>query len=182
MKRMKWPGTNDPYKRRKTIRFLIITAIIGVSVAAAAATIQSVIQANDPLKVCINDRFTPYRISATLEIWVDGNQAEIPANIGMNEGEFGECQRSMYTLSGDGTIYAEWEEEYQFELGHFLWMWNFPIRDMEQSQSAIYVNGEKSSHFIQIPLQDGFNYRAEFVSKDYDESQDRDFMPPARDE
>ncbi len=182
MTSVKWPGTRDPYKRRKTIRFLIITAIIGVSVAAVAATVQSIVNADDPLKVCINDRFTPYRISATLEIWVDGNQADIPANIGMNEGEFGECQRSMYTLTSDGTIHAEWEDAYPFELGHFLWMWDFPIRDMEQSKSTIYVNGDPSPHFISVPFQDGFNYRAEFVSKEYDESQDSDFMPPARDE
>ena len=178
---MKWPGTSDPYKRRKTIRFLIITAIIGVSVAAVSATAQIILNEDNPLKACIDDRLTPYRISATLELWVDGNRAEIPANIGFGEGELGDCQRSMYTLTSDGTIYAEWEEEYAFQLGHFLWMWDFPLRDMEQSKSTIYVNGEESSHFISVPFQDGFHYRAEFVSKDFDESVDRDFMPPSRD-
>lgn len=179
---MKWPGTSDPYKRRKTIRFLIITAIIGVSVAAVSAGIQPILNENNPLKVCIDDRFTPYKISATLELWVDGSQAEIPANIGFGEGEFGDCQRTMYTLAGDGIIYAEWEEEYPFELGHFLWMWDFPLRDMEESKSVIYVNGEETPHFIKVPFQDGFHYKAEFVSKDFDISQDRDFMPPLRDE
>ena len=42
----------------------------------------------------------------------------------------------MYTLTNDGTIYAEWEEEYPFEIGHFLWMWDFPLRDMDQSKST----------------------------------------------
>lgn len=195
---MKWPGTSDPYKRRKTVRFLIITTIIGFSVAMIFATVQLVLNQDNPLKVCINDRLTPYKISATLDLWVDGNQAEIPANIGFKaadlgfletladaifgKGDLGDCQRSMYTLTGDGTIHAEWEEEYPFELGHFLWMWDFPLRDMEQSKSVIYVNGEVSPHFISVPFQDGFHYRAEFVSKDFDESVDRDFMPPARDE
>ena len=179
---VKWPGTSDPYKRRKTLRFLLITAIIGISVAGVSAALQLVLSADDPLKACIDDRFTPYRVTATLELWVDGNQADIPANIGFGEGELGDCQRSMYTLSDDGTIHAEWEEAYPFELGHFLWLWDFPLRDMEQSKSVVYVNGEESPHFISVPFQDGFHYRAEFVSKDFDESQDRDFMPPSRDE
>ena len=179
---MKWPGTHDPYKRRQTIRFLVITAIIGVSVAGISTVVNSTMSANDPLKVCINDRSTPYRLSVTLELWVDGRQAEIPANIGLNQGELADCQRSMYTLNSDGTIYAEWETEYPFEIGHFLWMWNFPLRDMVESESAVYADGRLSPDFIRTLLQDGAHYRAEFVSKEYDESQDSDFMPPSRDE
>ena len=171
---MIWPGTNDPYKRKKTIRFLIITAIIGISVAAASAAIQYVVNADNPLKACINDRQTPYRITATLELMVDGIEAEIPANIGNTDG----CQRTMYTLSDDGTIYAEWEEEYPFEIGHFLWMWDFPLRDMVQDKSGIFVDGQPSQHFTNHPFIDGAHYKAVFTSKDYDTSKDSDFLPP----
>lgn len=172
---MKWPGTSDPYKRNKTIKFLIITAIIGIAAAAASSTVQQLANIDNPLKVCINDRETPYKIKATLELYVDGQKADIPANIGMNDGK---CQRTMYTLSDDGTIYAEWEEEYPFEIGHFLWIWDFPLRDMDQSKSTIYVNGRESPQFINTPLQDGYHYKAEFTSKAYDESKDKDFLPP----
>lgn len=170
---MNWPGMGDPYKRKKTIKFLIITAIIGISVAAGSTAIQQWANIDNPLKVCINDRNTPYKISATLELWVDGQKAEIPANVGFQDG----CQRTMYTLSDDGVIYAEWEEEYPFEIGHFLWMWDFPLRDMDQSKSTIYVNGKESPHFINHPFQDGYHYKAEFTSKAYDESKDQDFLP-----
>ena len=169
-----WPGTNDPYKRKRTIRFLIITAIIGISAAAASSALQYVIYPNDPIKACIEDRDTPYKIKASLELYVDGKQAEIPANIGIND----DCQRSMYTLTGDGTIYAEWEKEYPFEIGHFLWMWEFPLKDMNQEKSTIYVDGVKSSSFINHPLQEGKHYRADFTSKAYDESKGSDFLPP----
>ena len=170
---MIWPGMGDPYKRKKTLKFLLITAIIGISVAAASTLIQQWINVDNPLKVCINDRDTPYKITATLELWVDGNKADIPANIGFKEG----CQRTMYTLGDDGKIYVEWKEEYPFEIGHFLWMWDFPLRDMDQSKSTIYVNGKESSHFINHPLQDGYHYKAVFTSKAYDESKDTDFLP-----
>lgn len=171
---MIWPGMGDPYKRKKTLKFLLITAIIGISVAAASTFVQQWANMDNPLKVCINERDTPYKISATLELWVDGNKAEIPANIGFEDGG---CQRTMYTLNDDGTIYAEWEEEYPFEIGHFLWIWDFPLRDMDQGKSTIYVNDKESPHFINHPLQQGYHYKAVFTSKAYDEAKDKDFLP-----
>jgi len=171
---MNWPGMGDPTKRRKTLRFLGITAIIAISVGVGSSLIQGQISQNDPLKVCINDRDTQYAISVKLELYIDKQRAEIPANIGFDDG----CQRSLYTLNDDGVIYAEWIEEYPFEIGHFLWSWDFPMRDMEQSKSKIIVNGKESPHFINELLVDGYTYRAEFTSKDYDTSKDADFMPP----
>ncbi len=173
---MIWPGMGDPYKRKKTLKFLAITAVIAISVGIASTVIQGQVNQNNPLKVCINDREAPYKIKATLEIIIDGLPTLIPANI--NAGLDGECQRTMYTLTDDGVIYAQWEEEYSFQIGHFLWMWDFPLRDMEQSKSVIYVNGKESSQFINQPLQDGYHYKAVFTTKAHDESKDSDFLPP----
>ena len=164
----------DPTKRKKTLKFLGITAIIAISVGVGSSLIQGQMNLDNPLKVCINDRDTNYEISVKLELYVDKQRAEIPANIGFEDG----CQRSLYTLNDDGIIYAEWTEEYPFEIGHFLWSWEFPMRDMEQSKSKIIVNGKESPHFINELLVDGYTYRAEFTSKDYDTSKDADFMPP----
>ena len=171
---MIWPGMGDPTKRKKTLKFLAITALIAISVGVASSLIQAQLGQNDPLKVCINDKDTKFAISATLELYVDGNKADIPANIGFEDG----CQRSLYTLPDDGTIYAEWMEEYQFEIGHFLWSWDFPIKDMVLDKSRILVNGKESPYFINELLIDGSHYRAEFTSKEYDDTKDTDFMPP----
>ncbi len=171
---MIWPGMGDPAKRKQTIRFLLITAGIAISVGVGSSLVQTQISISDPLKNCINNRDTTYKISATLELFVDGQKADIPANIGFEEG----CQKSLYTISNDGTIYAEWETEYPFEIGHFLWVWDFPLRDMDQSKSRILVNGIESADFIHAPFVDGYHYKAEFTSKTYDESKDTDFMPP----
>ena len=164
----------DPTKRKKTLKFLGMTAIIAISVGVGSSLIQGQMNLDNPLKVCINDRDTKYEISVKLELYIDKQRAEIPANIGFEDG----CQRSLYTLNDDGIIYAEWIEEYPFEIGHFLWSWEFPMRDMEQSKSKIIVNGKESPHFINELLVDGYTYRAEFTSKDYDTSKDADFMPP----
>ena len=164
----------DPTKRKKTLKFLGMTAIIAISVGVGSSLIQGQMNLDNPLKVCINDRDTKYEISVKMELYIDKQRAEIPANIGFEDG----CQRSLYTLNDDGIIYAEWTEEYPFEIGHFLWSWDFPMRDMEQSKSKIIVNGKESPHFINELLVDGYTYRAEFTSKDYDTSKDADFMPP----
>ena len=171
---MNWPGMGDPTKRRKTLRFLGITAIIAISVGVGSSLIQGQISQNDPLKVCINERDTQYAISVKLELYIDKQRAEIPANIGFDDG----CQRSLYTLNDDGVIYAEWIEEYPFEIGHFLWIWDFPLKDMDLSKSRIIVNGVESKLFINEPLVQGYHYKAEFTSKEHEESKDTDFLPP----
>ena len=171
---MIWPGMGDPYKRKKTIRLLIVTAIVGAVVFFGAQAVTNVLTADDPLKNCINERDTPYKISVSLELIVDGVKADIPANIGFEE----ECQRSLYTISNDGVIYAEWQEEYPFEIGHFLWTWDFPLRDMDQSKSKMFVNDKFTDDFIHAPLVEGYSYRAEFTSKAYESTEDTDFLPP----
>jgi len=179
---MRWPGTGDPKRRKKTIKFLIILLIIGVTVGVSSSVIQGFLGQSDPLKVCIEDRNTPYKMSVTLELYVDGNKAVIPANIGF-EGTIdgvlkSDCQHSLYTITDDGTIYAEWEEEYPFEIGHFLWIWEFPMKDMDESKSRMIVDGKETDEGIHVLLKHGSVYRAEFYSEGFDESQESDFLPP----
>jgi hypothetical protein len=177
---MIWPGMGDPSKRGKTIRYLIITAAIGIGVAAASSSIQVLLNTDNPLKVCINDKETDYKITATMELYVDKQKAEIPANIGND----GNCRHALYTLTNDGTIHAEWKEPYPFEIGHFLWTWTtyhkdgFPMRDMDEKKSKIFMDGKESDAGIHTPLVDGAHYRAEFITKTYDSSTEKDFLPP----
>ena len=172
---MIWPGMGDPRKRKKTLRFLAITAVIAIGVGAASSLLQAQLSLDDPLKVCINDKNTTYKISATVELYVDKMKANIPANVGITpEG----CQKSIYTISDSGKIYAEWTEEYPFEIGHFLWVWDFPLKDMDLTKSRILVTGMESELFINSPLVQGQHYKAEFTSKEYEESKDKDFLPP----
>lgn len=171
---MIWPGMGDPYKRKKTIKFLLFSAAIGAVAVIFTTMVVNPFIGEQPRSACINDIEKNWKISFTVELYVDNEKADIPANIGFMEGG---CQRAIYTLSDDGTVYAEWKEDPEFEIGHFLWIWDFPLRDMEQSKSTMYVNGKESEHFISHPLQDGYHYKAEFTSKDYDTSKDSDFLP-----
>ena len=171
---MIWPGMGDPYKRKKTIKFLLFSAAIGAVAVIFTTMVVNPFIGEQPRSACINDIEKNWKISFTIEVYIDNQIADIPANIGFMEGG---CQRAIYTLSDDGTVYAEWKEDPEFEIGHFLWIWDFPLRDMEQSKSTMYVNGKESEHFISHPLQDGYHYKVEFTSKDYDTSKDSDFLP-----
>ena len=171
---MIWPGMGDPAKRKQTIKFLIITAAVAIGVGVTSSIVQSQFSTNDPLKQCINNRDTKYKISATLEVIVDGKKADIPAKVGFLDG----CQKSLYTLTNDGVIYAEWDEKYDFEIGQFLWIWKFPLRDMDESKSRILVNEVESPDFIHTKIEDGYHYKGEFVTKGADTSKEHDFLPP----
>ncbi|MGQ0605757.1 MAG: hypothetical protein ACT4OD_02220 [Candidatus Nitrosotenuis sp.] len=177
---MNWPGLGNPAKRKDTIRYLIITAAIAISIGTASIFIQQWLSLDNPLRVCINDVDSEYKITAIMELYVDKQKVEIPANIGNNEN----CRHSLYTLTNDGVIHAEWKQEYPFEIGHFLWTWTtyhengFPMRDMNEKESKIYIDGKESSNFIREPLVNGAHYRAEFFTKNYDKASENDFLPP----
>ena len=171
---MKWPGATDPYKRNKTIKFLIISAIIGASAVLLTTVIVNPTIASQPHNACIENMNTPWKISFTFEMIKDNQKAEVQPNIGITEEG---CQRAIYTLSNDGTVYAEWVENPNFEIGHFLYISGFKYRDMEESKTEVYVNDKLSTNGLKTPIQDGYHYKAVFVSKDYDTSKDTDFLP-----
>ena len=159
---MFWPGMGDPAKRKKTLKYLAITAAIGISVALTNTYIQTQIKKDDPLYQCINGRNDlQYQISATLEVMVDGKKKDIPSNVGITK----DCKRSLYTLSDDGTIHISSTKNYPFEVGQFLWIWGFNLRDMDETKSKIYANGIESPDFVHTMIEDGTHYKAEFVSK-----------------
>jgi hypothetical protein len=158
---MIWPGMGDPAKRKKTLKYLVITAAIGISVAVGNTYFQAQLKQNDPLYQCTNGKDIKYQISATLEVIVDGVKKDIPANVGITK----DCQRSLYTLADDGVIHVAATKEYPFEVGQFLWIWGFDLRDMDETKSKIYANDVESSQFIHTIIQDGVHYKADFVSK-----------------
>ena len=170
---MKYPGMGDPYKRTKTIKFLVISAIIGTIAVVLTSLVLNPIIGEQPHNACIDNIDTNWKISFTFEMIMDGQKAEVQPNIGITD----DCKRAIYTLSNDGTVYAEWTENPDFEIGHFLYISNFKIRDMEESKTEIYVNDKLSENGLKTQIQEKYHYKAVFTSKDYDSSKDTDFLP-----
>lgn len=158
---MFWPGMGNPAKRKKTLIYLAITAAVGISFALGSTFVQSQLKQGDPLYQCTNGKEIHYQISATLVVTVDGVKQDIPANVGITK----DCQRSLYTLAGDGVIHVAATKEYTFQIGQFLWIWGFDLRSMDETKSKIYENGIESPDFIHTIIQNGAHYEANFVSK-----------------
>ena len=49
---------------------------------------------------------------------------------------------------------------------------------MDLTKSRVLVNGMESELGINSPLVQGQHYKAEFTTKEYEESKDKDFLPP----
>ena len=160
---MFWPGMGDPRKRKKMLRFLAISAAVGVSVVLISTTLISQVKAQDPLyHKCLNGLNIQYHVSASLEVLVDGKKWIKP--ISTDTSIPADCERSMVFLD-DGTIRGAWTKNYPFEVGQFLWMSGFPLRDMDETKSKIYENGVEQTEFIHTLIKDGSHYRAEFATK-----------------
>ncbi len=72
---MFWPGMGDPTKRKKMIRFLIISVAVGISVVLISTALISQVKAQDPLyHKCLNGLDIQYHVSASLEVLVDGKK------------------------------------------------------------------------------------------------------------
>ena len=65
---MIWPGTGDPYKRKKAIKFLLISAAIGgIAVLLTTVGVNPMI-AKQAHNACIDDMDTDWKISFTFEM------------------------------------------------------------------------------------------------------------------
>ena len=63
---MIWPGMGDPAKRKSTIRYLLITAGIAISIGVTSIFVQQWLNMDNPLRVCIDNIETDYKITATM--------------------------------------------------------------------------------------------------------------------
>ena len=49
---------------------------------------------------------------------------------------------------------------------------------MDDSKTRVMIDGKETDEGIHVHLKDGSVYRAEFYSKEFDESKEADFLPP----
>lgn len=68
---------------------------------------------------CTSDMATQFHIHPHLEIFINGNQQEVPANIGIQPG----CMNSLHTHDASGTLHVESPEKRNFTLSDFFAVW-----------------------------------------------------------
>ena len=69
---------------------------------------------------CTTDMATKFHIHPVLKIIINGEQQEIPTNIGVRAN----CMNSLHTHDNSGKIHTEAPEKRDFDLSDFFAVWN----------------------------------------------------------
>lgn len=108
--------------------------------------------------MCTTEMATQFHIHPHLEILVDGQKQEIPADIGVEA----KCMRSLHTHDNTGIIHVEAKVKKDFTLSDFFAVWNkhfdrnqiLEYKADENHKIRITVNGNESQEYENLILQD----------------------------
>jgi hypothetical protein len=108
---------------------------------------------------------TTFHIHAHLEIFVDGKQVPIPANIGIDEATQFLSPLHTHPTAPDnpaGTIHMEADQQYDFTVGQFMNVWGVKfsgsqigsLKSKGDQQLQVYVNGKLAKDPVNTVMQE----------------------------
>jgi len=104
-------------------------------------------------------------IHSELNILIDGEEFEIPANIGISEG----IMRPLHTHDSTGEIHIEGPYRRDFTLGEFFDIWGKTLNQRcifdyctDKGELKMYINGNENQEFGNHILQDGEDILIEY--------------------
>jgi len=108
---------------------------------------------------CTTDMATQFHIHPHLEIFINGQKQEIPANIGVRP----TCMNSLHTHDNSGVIHIESPEKRDFNLADFFAVWEKTynkeqILDFKVDADHVIrqtVNGKEVQDYENLILRDG---------------------------
>lgn len=92
---------------------------------------------------CTLDMYTQFHIHPHLQILINGQQQDIPVNIGVSFG----CMHPIHTHDADGTLHVESPEPRDFTLSDFFVVWGKTF-----SQNQILNSVVDSNHIIKVTI------------------------------
>jgi hypothetical protein len=92
---------------------------------------------------------TTYHIHVHLDVFKDGQQVVVPANVGIVTGVEPRLFSPLHTHLAAGVIHVEYTEKEDFKLGQFFTEWNVPL-----TGATAYVNGQQAPDPANIILDD----------------------------
>ena len=108
---------------------------------------------------------TTFHIHAHLEIFVDGKQVQVPANIGIDEAAQFISPLHTHPTAPDnpeGTIHMEADQQYDFTIGQFMNVWGVKFSDSQigslkskgDKQLQVYLNGKLAKDPVNTVMQE----------------------------
>lgn len=149
----------DRRKRKKymTIVIPVIIAVIAAGVVGAVLYKPAPALAVSGVE-CHGTEATTYHVHSHLDLFVDGQRQEIPAQIGILSSPY--CLFWLHTHSADGVIHVESPTKKEFTLGQFLDIWSQTHMGSKTLFDAVanktvtaYVNGTQVQDYRNIPLE-----------------------------
>jgi hypothetical protein len=142
-------------------KYVLVSVLIFFAVffAAQILTAKEVPQGTDLLTYEYTEHTNlELHIHPFLEIWIDGKNQTIPANIGISE----KGMRVLHTHEDTGKIHVESPWPHQFYLKDFFFVWGkrfdknciFDHCTDDTHVLEVFVNGTKSDIYGDIPLKD----------------------------
>ena len=150
----------------KSIGYTILgIAFIGGSIYALA----QLGGRGSPLQVCVNHTGTGSHIHTDLQVIIDGNVQQIPANVGIG----GTCMRPVHTHDASGKIHVEFPSKHDFTLGDFFTLWAKPFdathlmdKVVDDTHEIIMtVNGQPSNDFRNHVIRDEEKITLQYQTK-----------------
>lgn len=124
----------------------------------------------DPTQMnIVSHQNVAYHIHPTVEIFVDGTEIALPANIGVAPG----IMRPLHTHDSTGEIHVEGPAKMDFTVGDFFDVWGRTFNQTcifdncvteESEELLMYVNGEINTEYGEYVMKDHDNIRIEFIS------------------
>ena len=99
---------------------------------------------------CTTDMATQFHIHPHLAIFVNGQNVEVPANIGVTR----ICMNALHTHDTSGTIHVESPEKRDFALADFFAVWNKKLEDFGTTTPRMLVNGTENAELLAYPMKD----------------------------
>lgn len=112
----------------------------------------------DDLAICIQHARLAMHIHPQLSIMINGQDYEIPADIGISTG----CMRPIHTHDATGTLHVEFPRVREVKLGEFFKIWEkifnadciFEHCSGGEDQVKMFVNGEQNFDFENYVMRD----------------------------
>ena len=141
--------------------FKIIIAIVVVLSAIWLVNLNSAKneEANfDLMNECVQHINASLHIHPGLEIIINGEKQEIPANIGVSPN----CMRPVHTHDQTGIIHIEWKTKRDFLLSDYFRVWGktfnqnqiFDYQADENHEIVVTVNGQRSEEYERLIMRD----------------------------
>lgn len=148
--------------RRKKKKSMMIIIPVLVAVAAAAAAGAVLYQPPQALAIsgieCNRTEQLNYHVHTHLDVFVDGNELQVPNNIGRLDSP--PCLYWLHTHGTDGLLHVEAPQAREFTLGNFLDIWQQTgdsagfFNSVAGKNATAYVDGEQyEGNYRDAPLE-----------------------------